>query len=114
MSRAGKGGKLTEDASTEGICGTISDLDAKIQLLEAKIKSLKSKLGALKGPTAALAGASCVGNHTCNIADLLSAYSSAHVAAISAEIEALEVDLQALEYARTLYAFMKPDNMTFK
>lgn len=113
MSRAGKG-KLTEDASTEGICGSISDLDTKIQLLESRINNLKSALNALKGPISALASASCVGNHTCNVAGLLSAYSAAHIAAINAEIAALEVDLEALEYTRTLYAFMKPDNMTFK
>ena len=105
--------KLTEDASTEGICGSLTDLDKKIQLLKSRINNLKTKLNALKGPTAALTSASCVGYHTCNIAGLLSNYSSAHIAVIEAEIEALEVDLEALEYTRTLYAFMKPNNMRY-
>lgn len=112
MARAGKG-KLTEDAATEGICGSITDLDAKIKTLEEKIKTLKSSLNSLKSAAAALSGASCVGDHSCNVAGLLSSYGSAHVAAISAEISALETDLELLEYTRTLYAFMKPDNMTF-
>lgn len=105
--------KLTEDVSTEGMCGSISDIDKKITQLEDKIEALKNSLNSLKSAASALSGASCVGDHSCNIAGLLSSYSSAHIAAINAEISALETDLQLLEYTRTLYAFMKPDNMIF-
>ena len=105
--------KLTEDAVVEGLCGSLTDLDRKIELLEKKINNLKAKLIAFKNPTLALQSAYCVGYHTCNIAGLLSNYSSAHIAVIEAEIEALDINLEALEYTRTLYAFMKPNNMRY-
>ena len=91
--------KLTEDAATEGICGSITELDNKIS-------SLKKKLDTLKTAASGLSKASC-GESGCTVSSALSTFAKAETAAIENEIE-------VLEYMRTLFNFMKPDNMTFK
>lgn len=90
--------KLTEDASTEGICGSITDLDVALKSLEDKLENLKSV-------AAGLANTSCSAD-SCNVPASLRAFSAATV-------DTITETLTVLEYTRALYGFMKPDNMKF-
>lgn len=118
---ATKNDKMTEDASTEGIIGSITELDAKIVELKNKLNSLKSSLSGLKSSAAKLAGATCdiaifgdcEASVNCNVDSLIAAYGPVHANAIEIEIQCIETNLEVLECTRALYAFMKPNNMRF-
>ena len=113
--------KLTDDASTEGIIGTINELDAKILEFKSRLKTLKSRLSSLKSAAAALNSCNCKWiihgdcsiSKECNVDKLVAHYGSVHVNAIEAEIACIETNLEVLECTRALYAFMKPNNMKF-
>lgn len=107
--------KLNEDAVTEGVIGSINALNKQIDELESKIKSYKSQLRALKSALDSAGNAYCESSyHSCNTPEIWASIAAVHISTIESELEVLDAQLVMLHQMKTLYGFIKPDNMYFK